>query len=578
MKYDRRAFLKNAMAGMAATGVTGISVLSLPSRAELVAPASSISKRDIVESSDEERKQLITEAHFGRKRGASSEKGMVITSHPLATREAVRILKKGGNACDAALCAAITQTVVEPHMTGITGILSMLYYDATSGKTTYLNGNMNTPLKPLPGFSPSDLSTGRGVAVPGFWAGFEAALERHGSKPKRELMAAAIRYAREGFEIHPFLWGQMFAQCHRVGLTPEGREIFMPDKVLPRPGDMLYQRKAANTLERLAEEGNDFFYRGEFAEEFCKIVQEAGGVITRKDLEAYEVRWQEPAWGTYRGHEIAASPPPDNGGTHIIEALNMIELLDLKRLGPPTESAETLNQMVRILATVFVEGGRQNDPKSHSLPLDVILSKEYAQMRFKLLQMAVPKTEQLPESGSNHVTVMDGNGNIATIIHSCMSTAWSNGLFVKGVSIVAAGAHFLRIMPKPGYRATTYVAPNILFKNKKPILASGSPSVGLLANIIQNTVNILDFNLPIGESVERPRFGAAGQSSQASCQIEADFNEQVRRKAEEKGLRFEVVNPWNWHHGSFEGIYIHPSSGIMMACGDPRRCSKAEGV
>ena len=132
----------------------------------------------------------------------------------------------------------------------------------------------------------------------------------------------------------------------------------------------------------------------------------------------------------------------------------------------------------------------------------MILSKEYAQMRFKLLQMGVPKkaTPQLPP-GSNHVTVVDGEGNVATIIHSCMSLPWSNGLFVRGVTIVAGGAHFFRIMPKPGYRATTYVAPNILYKNKKPILASGSPSVGLLANIIQNTTNILDFGIPIDESV-----------------------------------------------------------------------------
>ncbi len=403
-------------------------------------------------------------------------------------------------------------------------------------------------------------------------------------------MAAAIHYAREGFEIHHFLWGEMFTQCHLLGRTKEGREIFMPKNSLPKPGDMLYQKKAADTLEQLTEKGSDFFYRGDFAKDFCKVVQKAGGVISMKDMEAYKARWQEPAWGTYRGYKIAASPPPDNGGTHIIEALNMIELMNLQRLGLPNDSAEVLDMMIRIHNEVYTEGAKHPDPESHPLPLDVILSKEYAEIRLKLLRMGVPKEmpKQLP-IGSNHVTVMDGAGNIATIIHSCMSYPWSNGLFVRGVTIVAGGAHFFRIMPKPGYRATTYVAPNIIFKNKKPVLTSGSPSVSLLANILQNTINILDFGIPIEESVNRPRFGGHSIESALSAMmgsayggpanlIEADFNESIRKKATKRGVRLSVVNPWNWHHGAFEGIHVDAKSGIMSACGDPRRCSKAEGV
>src|SRR5262245_66426614 len=103
----------------------------------------------------------------------------------------------------------------------------------------------------------------------------------------------------------------------------------------------------ARTLERLRDEGSDYFYRGDFAERFAETVKADSGVITREDFEAYRVRWQEPAWGTYRGYRIAGSPPPDNGGTHVIEALNMIELLDLQRWGAPTDSDDTLYQMLR---------------------------------------------------------------------------------------------------------------------------------------------------------------------------------------------------------------------------------------
>jgi len=574
MKCNRRDFIKKAVAGAAVTGLGGYGIQSAASQ-----PNNGKERREAAHlATGEERKKLIAEAHFGPKTKAVSREGMAICSHPLATRAGVNILKSGGNACDAALAMSVTQTVVEPHMTGITGILSMLYYDAAAGKTTYVNGNMNAPLKPLVGFNQNSLATGLGAGVPGFWGGFEAALERHGTKSKKEIMAEAIRYAREGFEIHPFLWGEMFEQCHSIGKTKAGREIFLPDNYLLRPGDMLYQKRAADTLERLSEEGNSFFYHGDFARDYCKTVQDAGGVISLEDMAAYKARWMEPAWGTYHGYKIAASPPPDNGGTHIIEALNMLEFMDVRRLGPPTDSAEVLAQMVRIHNEVYTFGANHPDPESHPLPLDVILSKEYAEMRFKLLQMGVPKDlpESPPPAGSNHVTVVDGAGNVATIIHSCMSLPWSNGLFTHGVTIVASGAHFFRIMPKPGHRATTYVAPNILFQNGKPILTSGSPSVGLLANILQNTINILDFGIPIDESVNRPRFGAAYGGP--GNMVEADFDEKIVAEAQKKGVQLFTVNPWNWHCGSFEGIFIDPAAGIRIARGDPRRCSKAEGL
>ncbi|MGH9390581.1 MAG: gamma-glutamyltransferase, partial [Vicinamibacteria bacterium] len=528
-----------------------------------------------------ERQRFIEKAHFGRKSAATSTSGMAICTHPLAVREAVEIMKKGGNAADAALAACITQTVVEPHMTTITGCLSLLYYDAATGKTTYLNGNVNAPLEPLPGFSAADLATGRGVAVPGWWAGFEAGVGRHGTLPKKDILAGAIRYAREGFETHPFLWGEIFAQCHLIGRTPEGREIYLPQMALPRPGEMLYQRRAADTLERLAEEGNDYFYHGDLAKNLVATVRDAGGVLSREDFERYTVRWQEPAWSTYRGYRVAGSPPPDNGGTHILEMLNMVELLDLQKLGPPSDSGETLFQMSRISTEVYSAGARQNDPASHPLPLETILSKEYARMRFDLLQMGDPKPSSAdgpPPLGSNHVTVVDGRGNVATILHSCMSLPWSNGLFVDGISICAAGAHFLRVMPKPGHRISAYVAPNIVFKNDRPVLASGSPSVSLLQNIFQNTVNILDFGVPIEESVHRPRFGGNSYTTEGAILIEADVNAGAREAAAAKGIRFEIVNPWNWNHGSFEGIYIDPVTGERRACGDPRRTAQAEGA
>ncbi|MYF77514.1 MAG: gamma-glutamyltransferase [Acidobacteria bacterium] len=560
LRTSRRTFLGTTGAGLAGAALTASRAASAPDAAE--------------------RQRLIELAHFGRKAPAEGAGGMAITSHPLATRAAVDILKRGGNACDAALAASITQTVVEPHMTTITGCLSQMYFDQATGETTYVNGNVNAPMAPLPGYGRHDLAGGRGVAVPGWWGGFEAAHDRHGSLSRKDLMADAIAYARDGFEMHPFLWGEVFIQSDKIGKTAAGREIFFDGNAIPRPGATLYQKEAADTLERLAEEGNDYFYRGDFANEVCEVVQAHGGVLTREDFERWEPRWQEPAWGSYRDLRIAGSPPPDNGGTHIIEMLHMLEFLDLEGLGPPTESAESLLQMVRISHLVYTEGGRQNDPESHPLPLETILSKDYAKMRFDLLQMGHPvadASEPPPPAGSNHVTVVDAAGNVSTILHSCMSYPWSNGLFAGGVSVCAAGAHFFRVMPKPGHRISAYVAPNVIFRGNRPVMASGSPSVSLLQNVLQNSLNVLQFGVPVGDSVNRPRFGGPSLTVPGAVLIEADFPEKIREKVAARGINFDVVNPWNWHHGSFEGIHIG-EDGVRRACGDPRRCSMAEAT
>jgi gamma-glutamyltranspeptidase / glutathione hydrolase len=132
-------------------------------------------------------------------------------------------------------------------------------------------------------------------------------------------------------------------------------------------------------------------------------------------------------------------------------------------------------------------------------------------------------------------------------------------------------------MPKPGHRASAYVAPNIIFKNGRPLLASGSPSVGLLANIVQNTINILDFGVPVEESVHLPRFGGRSSTNPRMTMIEADIDERLRQEVAARGVLLEVVNPWNFYLGSFEGIHIDQASGTLTACGDPRRAGQAEG-
>lgn len=583
MATDRRDFLKLAGGGAVAAGVLGATTTAQAASSARRAPAisTSLGTPDGATPGSvdpEERRRLVGKAVFGPKDAVEGDGGMVICAHPLATRAGTDMLRAGGNAADAALTTAVTQCVVEPHMTGITGVLGMLYFDAATGATSYISGGMNRPMADLTGWGPAALATGLGAAVPGFWAGYEASRERHGTKSSKQLCAAAIAYARDGFEIHPFLWGEMFSTTHMLGISDQGREIFLPNGALLNPGEMLYQKRAADTLERLAEEGNDYFYFGDFAAEYCDVVLAAGGVMTPDDFARYDVRIDEPARGSYRGYELIGSPAPDHGGMHVIEIMQMLELLDVAQLGPVTDSDELLWQMSRIATQVFTDGGKHRDPKYHPVPSKMITSKEYAKTRFDLLQMDAPiATGPTPPPGSCHITAVDADGNVATILHSCMSLPWSNGLFAGGCTIVASGAHFFRVMPGPGERATTYVAPNMVLKNGRPLIASGSPSGSLLQNIAQNYVNMLDFGMPIHESTLRPRFGNAYAAGAAMFPaVEVDFPAATRDAANARGLGLGVVNQWNWGMGSFEAIHIDPDTGKRTACGDPRRCAMAE--
>jgi gamma-glutamyltranspeptidase/glutathione hydrolase len=267
----------------------------------------------------------------------------------------------------------------------------------------------------------------------------------------------------------------------------------------------------------------------------------------------------------------------------LIELLNMIELMDLQTLGPPWESLETTWTLIRILNNVLMAGIMQRRT-GKIFPLEKILSKEFAEQRFKSIRKNLePQLPEVPMPlappiGSNHITAVDPKGNVATVLHSCMSFPWSNGLFVDGISICAAGAHYSVGMPKPGGRIHARICPSIIFKDKKPVLSSGSPSVSLMQNVIQNTINILDFGLSCEESVHKPRFGGSSLSVPGATLIEADMKPEIIQGIQAKKFKLDVVNPWNWHHGSFEGIHIDPSKGLIAACADPRRAGHAESM
>jgi len=181
-----------------------------------------------------------------------------------------------------------------------------------------------------------------------------------------------------------------------------------------------------------------------------------------------------------------------------------------------------------------------------------------------------------PPPGSNHVTVVDAEGNVATVLHSVMSMPFRTGIYVDGVYACASGVHLGSGPVEPGGRAHARICPNMFTRDGKPVLASGSPSVSLTENIVQNSVNLLDFGLDLETSVHKPRFGGSSMTVPGALMLEADLPGEPARLLREAGATVEVVNPWNWLCGSFEGVLIEEDGAV--ACGDPRRTAQAVAV
>jgi gamma-glutamyltranspeptidase/glutathione hydrolase len=523
-----------------------------------------------------DRAALIRTSRPGPKASVRGSAGVAITDHPLATQAAVELLAAGGSAADAALAAAAAQTVIEPEMTTMTGCLSTLYYDARSRTTTYCNGTPSMPAAKDRPFQLADLASGRAVATPGWWAGFDAVLDRFGRKTRREVLAPAISYARDGIEITPMQYAFLRNYATEISKSAEGREIHFVDGVPRQPFEQWRQFALADALEELAIGGADYFYRGKLGQRLVEAVQRAGGWLSAVDLDGYEVRWQEPVRGSYHDFDVVGCPPPDNGGALVIEALNLIELLDLPRDGHWSTSAESIFELMRIVQTVYDDGARQHDPASHELPVEQLLSKGFAEARLALIRMADRTPASKPAHvGSCQVTVVDADGNIATLMNSSMSACWGSGLWVDGMWVAAASVHALRTDAGPGDRLTVPISSTMAFQDDEPVLAAGSPSMNCMAAVVQNVLNLVDYGDSVEQSVHRPRFGII--ESPEGQPIENDLAPELHAQVAGRGLPLLAVAPWTFNMGSFDGVH-RDAAGAWTACADPRRGGSAVAV
>ena len=512
-------------------------------------------------------------------------RGAVAAGHPLTAQTGAEILAEGGNAVDACIAAAFVSWVAESPLTGPGAGGFMLVHRASDHADRLLDffvaipgrelaGGDQAEMKPVdvefePGLSQLFLIGAASCAVPGSVAGLGAAHAAYARIPWADLIAPAARLAREGVEVNA---QQGF--LHRIldpilRAEPEGCRIFGSERRL-EPGDRLQMLDLADTLDRLAAEGPESFYRGELARGISAAVQEGGGSVTVADLDAYRVIRRRPVRATYRTWEFVSNPPPSAGGLLIAYALSVLDRLGETAAAGSAQAAGALAEVMREAQLArgpgFLSGlHRGGLPRRLLADENVAAAAERARSRVRRFS---PEPAGVPST--THISVVDARGNAASL---SASTGCGSGVIVPGT-----GIHMNNMLGEedlnpagregsPGARLTSMMAPSVVLEDKRPRLVLGSAgSIRLRAAILQIIVNILDHGLSVPEAIEAPRVHLEG----AALQLEGGFDPDVADRLESDG--YEVVR-WsgrNLYFGGAAAVGLD-ADGELEAAGDPRR-------
>ncbi|MDK2926706.1 MAG: gamma-glutamyltranspeptidase / glutathione hydrolase [Bacillota bacterium] len=524
-----------------------------------------------------------------------SKNGMVAAAHPLAAEAGVEVLKKGGNAIDAAVATALAVSVVEPNASGLGGGGFMLIRFAKTGETVVIDYREVAPQKATPDMykvvdgkvvDDADHIGYKAVAVPGYVAGLSLALKKYGTMKLADVMQPAIKYAEEGITVTATLSGIIKDNFDKISKFPATAKIYLKDGLPYEAGDKLVNKDYAKTLRLIAAKGPDVFYKGEIADAIAKDMAANGGLITKADLAAYQPSIRKPVSGTYRGYEIISSPPPSSGGTHVIEILNMLENYDVKKLGHNTPDA--LQLWTEVIRRVFADRGKyMGDPAVVKVPLDGLLSKEYAKERAKDIDLNKASTEVTAGDPSayegahtTHLSVIDKEGNMVALTQT-IECFFGSGVVVPGLGFllndemddfdVEPGR---ANSPGPGKKPLSSMSPTLVLKDGKPFLSVGSPGgPRIITAVAQVLSNIIDHGMSIQEAIEAARIHADNQS----VYVEGRIPEQVRQALEAKGQKVTVKKEYDLYFGGAQGVLFDTAKGEFHGGADPRRDGKAVG-
>jgi gamma-glutamyltranspeptidase/glutathione hydrolase len=501
----------------------------------------------------------------------------------------LEVLENGGNAVDAAITAMFVQQVHDYHMVFLFGSMSAIYYDAASNKFYAVNAVSGRPHADR-----GERGDASKVAIGGTVRGAAVLAERFGSRPWASHLEPAIAAAEEGAIVTSFMYSLNFSLFEFGYLGDlrdhdEARKFYMPDGHLVGVGNRWRMPALAETLRKLASEGPDYMYTGEWGKKFVEAAQEKGYRITMEDMAEYQPTWDDPVRFTYRGHEILGSPPPDTGGLVVGYNLNILENFDLKGMGHYSESPECLEILARAFGRVAEEtSGAIRDPLTYKVPGNLWLSKEYGKMGAEFVRETMPKVSLAPaketdeaessknsdihsgELGSDHIVVADSQGNWVSMLHTIHGGA--PGVFIDGVRATGSGSR--APVRGPGRRLVLPITAIMIAKDGKPWLAMGTPG-SPPQPVTEVLINILDFGMDPKDAAEAPRFWAFREAD--TVDMESRISDETRKGMAARGIKIKDIGTFNFHTGSMQIVWRDPETGKLHGVTDPRRLGHAAG-
>ncbi len=513
---------------------------------------------------------------------------MVASAHPLASQAGLDILRQDGNAVDAIVATAAALNVVEPYMSGVGGVGFLLLH-LSSGETRALNFSAAAPKKATPDqFTYETRERGpRACLIPGNLAGWTEAHRCHGSLSLTQVFSPALALAREGFPLHPANARLLALSLER--LNEEGIRIY--GSVEPRIGAVLRQPELADTLEEVASDGGESFYRGRLSSSIAEHIQSLGGLLTQEDLAGYRPEWEEPIAVDYRGLQVKTCPP-NCEGFQILQTLLLLEPEDLKGLGHNTAPyLHLLSEAIKLAMADRIRWG--SDPRQQPVPLEWLLSPDYIAARRRLIQSQqasqsdgeywVPKgipgaVAAGSEDGlTTHISVVDSQGNACSITQS-LGSGFGSGVVIPGTGIALNNfANWSEIDPRcpnpnliaPGQRPSCCMAPLQVFKGDRFWFSVGTPgSWGIPQTTAQMILNIVEFGANPQLAIEAPRIRL---QEGTRVLMEDRIDEGVREELASRGHVLELIGDFSWIVGGGQSVMIDPDSNARLGGADPRR-------
>ena len=561
------------------------------------------------------------------------EHGAVATAHPIAAQVGVDILKSGGNAVDAAVATAFCLNVVEPASSSIAGHGQMIVSMAAEQRSVAIDYGHRAPKAATADmfrvtgqavvgngiYEVADRANAighRSVGVPGITSGMCRAHELFGTLPLEQLLEPAVHYARQGFEADSTTCLQIARNMPNLVRYGEAARVFIPDGYPPPPGAKVIQRDLADTLERIGREGRDALHKGEIAAAIDEEMRRNDGLLSSHDLDDYEAQVLDPVTTYYRGYELLGSPVPAGTITHL-QTLNILENFDLHRIAHG--SSEHLHLFTEAARHAFADRySYLGDPDFVPVPLEGILSKEYAQEVARSIDLDSAKLEEErefqpwvayaddplhdpwrydpqprpkraapaspPSEGdcTTHFSVIDRERNIV----ACTQTAvggFGSGVIVPGTGVLLANGMVV-FNPMPGAansiagfkRGLNNMSPVLVLRDGKPFLTVGAPGGRrIICRIAHVISNVVDFGMSMQEAITAPSVDAAERETFVDHRIDPQTVEALAQM----GHNVEIV-PEPSTGGGFarpRGVMIDPDTGLLRAGVHPFGPDEARG-